>query len=84
MYYYALIQHLSDGSYPATISVKQSYTEADAALHYDMWYAEQEQNENLLDCRCIILDSLLNPVKKDNWAKTVELPNDNDEPEENK
>ena len=71
MYYYICSQDMSDNTQANAIYSKANYNEADATLHYDMWYAEQQQNSNLVGCKCLILDENMNPVKKDIWRKPV-------------
>lgn len=73
MYYYVNIQKLANGTSPMGIYEKGTFNEADSALHYDMWYAEQETNPELVECKCLILEDNLNPIKKDTWTKPIIL-----------
>ena len=79
MYYYVNIQKLSNGTQPMAIYSKATFNEADGALHYDMWYAEQETNPELVECKCLILEENLNPIKKDSWVKPITVEANNKE-----
>ena len=53
MFYYAVIQDLEDGNNPMSIVAKNTYDEADAQLHYDMWYAKSNM-DNFKSIKCLI------------------------------
>ena len=75
MYYYVNIQKLSDSTTPMSVTGHATFDSADAALHYDIWYAEQGQNASLNECKAVIIDEHLNPIKSQIWKKTVEVEN---------
>ena len=86
MFYYVVIQELEDGTSPMSVTAKSSYDEADAQLHYDMWYAKSN-TEIFKSIKCLILNDQANTVKMDKWTKyippvVVEEPIE-DETEEN-
>lgn len=72
MFYYAMIQDLEDGTHPMSIVSKNDYDEADAQLHYDMWYAKS-QKDLFKSIKCLIINEQANVVKMDKWSKPVVL-----------
>ncbi len=70
MYYYVIIQELENGTSPMSITARNSFDEADAQLHYDMWYAKSNQ-DNFKSIKCLILNERGNTIKLDIWDKPV-------------
>ena len=72
MYYYAIIQELEDGTTPMSITAKSTFDEADAQLHYDMWYAKS--NANIFkSIKCLIINEQANVQKMDKWGKPIAI-----------
>ena len=78
MYYYVIIQELENGTFPMSITARNSFDEADAQLHYDMWYAKSNI-ETFKSIKCLILDNRANTIKMDKWDKQVFVPEVEDE-----
>lgn len=72
MYYYAVIQELEDGTTPMSITAKNTFDEADAQLHYDMWYAKSNM-ENFKSIKCLIINEQANVQKMDKWGKPMPI-----------
>lgn len=78
MYYYAIIQNLEDGTSPMSITAKNDFDEADAQLHYDMWYAKSNQ-DSFKSIICLIINERGNTVKMDIWDKPIPIPEPEDD-----
>ena len=70
MYYYVIIQELEDGTSPMSVTAKNTFDDADAQLHYDMWYAKSN-TETFKAIKCLILNEQANTVKMDKWIKYI-------------
>jgi hypothetical protein len=81
MYYYVVIQDLEDGTSPMSVTARPTYDEADAQLHYDMWYAKSN-TETFKSIKCLILNEQANTVKMDKWNKPLPPPEIIEEPVE--
>lgn len=68
MYYFINIQNLEDESSPKTIAEYNDFDDADAQLHYEMWYAKTNKT-NFKSIICLIVNELGNTVKLDLWNK---------------
>lgn len=73
MYYFINIQVLEDGSSPKSIAEYNNFDEADAQLHYEMWYAKSNK-DNFKSIICLIVNELGNTVKLDLWNKPEPEP----------
>ena len=81
MYYYVIIQELENGTFPMSVTARNSFDEADAQLHYDMWYAKSN-TANFKSIKCLILDHNANTIKMDKWNKPIIVPIEVEDPEE--
>lgn len=79
MYYYVVIQELEDGTSPMSVTARSTFDEADAQLHYDMWYAKSNK-ETFKSIKCLILNEQANTVKMDKWSKPIIPPEPVEEP----
>ena len=79
MIYYATIQELEDGTIPMSITGRNTFDEADAQLHYDMWYAKSN-SETFKSIKCLIINEQANVVKMDKWSKPLPPPEIIEEP----
>lgn len=79
MYYFINIQVLEDGTSPKSIFEYPDFDEADAQLHYDMWYAKSNK-ETFKSIKCLILNEQANTVKMDKWSKPIIPPEPVEEP----
>lgn len=70
MYYFINIQVLEDGTSPKTIAEYNNFDDADAQLHYEMWYAKSNK-DNFKSIKCLILNERGNTIKLDIWDKPV-------------
>ena len=68
MYYYVVIQELEDETSPMSVTARNTFDQADAQLHYDMWYAKSNP-ETFRSIKCVILNEQANTVKMDKWDK---------------
>lgn len=73
MYYFINIQILEDGTSPKTIAEYDNFDDADAQLHYEMWYAKSNK-DNFKSIKCLILNERGNTIKLDIWDKPVPIP----------
>lgn len=78
MYYFINIQVLEDGTSPKTIAEYNNFDDADAQLHYEMWYAKSNK-DNFKSIKCLILNERGNTIKLDVWDKPVPIPEPNEE-----
>lgn len=74
MYYFVNIQDLEDGSSPKSILEYQTFDEADAQFHYEMWYAKTNI-ETFKAIKCLILNADGNTIKLEVWNKPEPAPN---------
>lgn len=81
MFYYAVIQELEDGTTPMSITARNTFDEADAQLHYDMWYAKSN-TETFKSIKCLIINDQANVQKMDKWSKPLPPPEIIEEPVE--
>ena len=73
MYYFINIQVLEDGTSPKAIFEYNDFDDADAQLHYEMWYAKSNK-DNFKSIKCLILNERGNTIKLDVWDKPVPIP----------
>ncbi len=77
MYYFINIQNLEDGTSPKTIAEYNDFDDADAQLHYEMWYAKSNKT-NFKSIICLIVNELGNTVKLDLWNKPEPVQSNED------